>query len=92
MAAPGAATPQSLQKKRWTCLTRCYSKEQVNNTTVKIIQVRSRKTTTIQLNHRTQIRRNNWQDIENHPFWFIPRIFERFKYFHTFNNFNNFLS
>src|SRR6266704_933473 len=40
----------------------------INNPTVKIVQVRGRKTPALKRNERTQIRRDDRQHIENHPF------------------------
>ena len=41
----------------------------VDNPSIKIVQVRSRKSTSIQLNHRSQFRRDNRNHTLNHPIW-----------------------
>ena len=43
----------------------------VDNTTIQIVQIRGSKTATIQLNHRAQLWRNNWNYIHNHPGWLV---------------------
>src|SRR5205814_9053658 len=48
----------------------------INNPTIKIVQVRSRKTPAFERNQRTQIRRDDRQHIENHPFGTSMRILE----------------
>src|SRR5438046_3007901 len=46
----------------------------INNPTIKIIKVRSRKTPAFQWNKRTQIRRDDRQHIENHPLGTCVRV------------------
>ena len=40
----------------------------VDDTTVEVVQVRCCKSAAFQRNQRTQIRRNHWQNFQNHPF------------------------
>ncbi|CRH93010.1 Uncharacterised protein [Chlamydia trachomatis] len=40
----------------------------VDNATIQIVEIGRCETTTVKLNHRTQIRRNHWKSIENHRF------------------------
>ena len=40
----------------------------INNPTIKIVEVRSRKPPAFERNQRTQIRRDDRKHIENHPF------------------------
>jgi len=40
----------------------------IDNTTIEIIQIRSSKSATVQSDQWPQIRRDNWNNIENHPF------------------------
>ena len=62
----------------------------VNNAAVQIVQIGSGKTTTIQWNQRTQIRRQYRQHIHNHPFQFHTGTVEGFQHFQTFGDFFNF--
>src|SRR5699024_12565402 len=55
----------------------------VNDATIQIVQVRSRETTTIQRNQRTQIWRQYRQNGQDHPLWFVTRLNERFQQFDT---------
>ena len=55
----------------------------VNDATIQIVQIRSRETTTIQRNQRTQIWRQNRQNGQDHPLWFVTRLNERFQQFDT---------
>src|SRR5437763_3326230 len=48
----------------------------INNPTIKIVKVRSRKTPAFQWNKRTQIRRDDRQHIENHPLGTCVRVLE----------------
>ena len=64
----------------------------VDNTTIKIVQVRCRKTSTIQLNHWTKVWWQYWQNVKNHPFWFVTRLIEGIKNVQTTNCFNTFLT
>ena len=64
----------------------------VDHTTVEVVQVRCCKTTTVQLNHRTKIWWQYWQDVKYHPFWFITRLVEGIKNVQTTNCFNTFLT
>ena len=51
----------------------------VDNTAVQVIKVRRRKTSTIELNHWTQLRRDDRYTVEDHPLWTALRIDERGK-------------
>ena len=51
----------------------------VDNTAVEVIKVRRRKTSTIELNHWTQLRRDDRYTVEDHPLWAALRINERSK-------------
>ena len=62
----------------------------VDNATVQIVQIGSGKTTAIQWNQRTQIRRQYRQHIHNHPFQLHTGTVEGFQYFQTFGNFFDF--
>ena len=64
----------------------------VDNTTIKIVQVRCRKTSTIQLNHWTKVWWQYWQDVKHHPFWFVTRLVEGIKNVQTTNSLNTFLT
>ena len=57
-----------------------------DNTTIKVIQVRSSKTTTIQWNQWTEFGRNNRYDTYNHPFRLVTSTWctERFYNLQTF--------
>ena len=50
----------------------------VNHTAVQIVQVGGREAATIQWYQRTQIRRQDWQDRENHPLRRVTGILESF--------------
>ena len=39
----------------------------IDHAAVEIIEIRRRKATTVQLNHRTEIRRNHWNHVKHHP-------------------------
>src|SRR5690606_8970368 len=62
-----------------------------NNSSVKVIQIGSRKTTTIQRNQWTQFRWNNWNHTNDHPFRTIfdpsSSVTECFYYFQSFKSF-----
>ncbi len=47
------------------------------------LRVRSRETTTIQRNQRTQIWRQYRQNGQDHPLWFVTRLYERLQQFDT---------
>ena len=64
----------------------------VDNTAVQIIQVRSCKTSTIQLYHRTKIRRNHWDYRHNHPVGMIAGLAERLYHFQSLDDTGTFLS
>ncbi|CDB20738.1 predicted protein [Blautia sp. CAG:52] len=64
----------------------------VDDTTVQIIQVRCSKTSTVQLYHRTQIRRNNRYNIHDHPLRSVTGFPECFYNFQTFDDTGTFLS
>ncbi len=49
----------------------------VDNSTVQIVQIRGRETATIELHHRTQIRRDHRERIKNHGFRSSLRVQER---------------
>ena len=51
----------------------------VNDATIQIVQVRSRKTAAIERNQRTQIWRQNRQNGQDHPFRLVARLNERFQ-------------
>ena len=51
----------------------------VNDATIQIVQVRSRKTTAIQRNQRTQIWRQNRQNGQDHPLRLVARLNEGFQ-------------
>ena len=55
----------------------------VDHATVQIVQIRRCETTTIQRNQRTQIWRQNRQNGQDHPLWFVTRLNERFQQFDT---------
>ena len=58
----------------------------VDDSAVQIIQVGCRKTASIQLHHRAQIRRNNRDHGQNHPFRLVARLTERFRNFQPLDN------
>ena len=41
----------------------------VNDTTVKVIEVRCGKTSAFQWHQRTKVRGDNWEHVHNHPLW-----------------------
>ena len=51
----------------------------VNDATIEIVQVRSRKTTAVQRNQRTQIRRQHRQHGQDHPLRLVARLYEGFQ-------------
>ncbi|GIQ64111.1 hypothetical protein PACILC2_26790 [Paenibacillus cisolokensis] len=53
----------------------------VNDAAVQIVQVGSGETSAVKLHHRPELRRNDGQHVENHPFRTIARIAERFDHF-----------
>ena len=55
----------------------------VNDATIQIVQVRSRETTAIQRNQRTQIWRQNRQNGQDHPLRLVARLYESFQQFDT---------
>ena len=55
----------------------------IDHPAIKIIQVRGREAPAIQWHQRTQLRRNNRNDIQNHPVGFIPTLAESFNNFQT---------
>ena len=59
-----------------------------NHTTIKVVQVRCSKTTTIQRNQRTKFGWDNRYDTYNHPFRFVASTWctERFYYLKTFQS------
>ena len=50
----------------------------VDDTAIEVVQVACSKTAAIELNHRTQIRRNDRNDIHDHPFWLVAALEEGF--------------
>ena len=64
----------------------------VDNTAVKVVQVTRRKASAVKLNHRTDIRRNDRNDVENHPFGAVAGVFEGFDNFKAFKDSCGFLS
>src|SRR4029434_5116366 len=59
----------------------------INNPTIKIVKVRGGKTSALEGNQRTQIRRNNRQYIQNHPFGTRMRILEALDELEAFRQF-----
>jgi len=53
----------------------------VDHAAIKIIEIRSGKTASIQLNHRSQVRWNNRQYRQDHPLWFVTGTPEGFNNF-----------
>ena len=53
--------------------------------TIKIVEVRGGITAAIELHHRTEIRRNDRKNRQNHPFRFDPGTIERLENFKTFD-------
>ena len=64
----------------------------VDNSSVQIVQVTCCKSAAIQLNHRTDFRRNNGDSIQDHPFGFVTGQTEAFDYFQLFDDTNTFLT
>ena len=64
----------------------------VNDSSVQIIQVRCCKTSSIQLYHRTQIRRDNRDSCKDHPLRSVSGLAECFYNFQTFYNSRTLLS
>ena len=62
----------------------------VDNAAVQIVQIGSGKTTSIQWNQRTQIRRQYRQHVHNHPFQLHTGTMEGFQHFQTLGNFFDF--
>ena len=58
----------------------------VDNTTIEIVQIGSSKSAAVQLNHRTQFRRNNRKDIDDHPFGAVSGLTESVHNFDTFED------
>ncbi len=57
----------------------------VDDATIQIVQIRRCKTPTIQRHQRTQIRRNNRNQIQNHPFWAGTAFCKRFNQLQALN-------
>ena len=55
----------------------------VDHATIQIVQIGRCETTTIQRNQWTQIWRQNRQNGQDHPLWFVTRLNERFQQFDT---------
>ncbi|MNV15609.1 hypothetical protein D3C71_1063400 [compost metagenome] len=55
----------------------------VDHATIQIVQIGRCETTTIQRNQRTQIWRQNRQNGQDHPLWFVTRLNECFQQFDT---------
>ncbi len=45
----------------------------VDHSAVQVVQVGSCKTSTVQLHHRAQVWRNNWNDVEHHCLWIVDQ-------------------
>ena len=60
----------------------------VNYPTIKIVEIGSRKPTTVQRNQRSQIGRQHRQHRHDHPVWFIARVN---KSFHELKSLRQFL-
>ena len=57
-----------------------------NDPAIKLIKVRRSETTAVQLRHGADIRRQNRQDIQNHPVKMIARFAESLDYFQALDN------
>ena len=57
----------------------------IDDATIEIIQIARRKAAAVQLHHRAQIRRNDGDDRQNHPFGAIAGMNEGFDFFQTAN-------
>ncbi len=55
----------------------------VDHATVQIVQIRRCETTTVQRNQRTQVRRQHWQNGQDHPLRLVTRLYERFQQLDT---------
>ena len=55
----------------------------IDDAAIKVIQVGGGETAAIELDHRAQIRRNDRQDREDHPFRFVAGVQEGFDFFET---------
>ena len=64
----------------------------VDDTSVKVVEIGSRETAAIQLDHRTQIRRDDRNDFQDHPFRFVAGGPERFDDFKSPDNLDPFLT
>ena len=47
-----------------------------DDTAIEIVEVARGETATVELKHRTEIRWDDWDDVENHPFWLLFGIAE----------------
>ena len=52
----------------------------VDYTTVEIVEIAGRETTTIKWNERTKIRWDNWNHVQDHPLWLVVALLERGKH------------
>ncbi len=58
----------------------------VDDSSVKIVQVRCCESSAVQLNHGTQIRRNDRNRVQNHPGRLVAAFAESFHYFQSLQN------
>ena len=58
----------------------------VDDPSVKIVEVGGRETAAVQLDHRTEIRRNDRDDIHDHPLRTVAGLAESFHDFQSFDN------
>ena len=64
----------------------------VDNTAVKVVKVACCEASAVKLNHRTDIRRNDRNNVENHPFGAVAGAFEGFDNFKTLEDSCRFLT
>ena len=49
----------------------------VDDAAIEVVEVGGRKTATVELHHRAQIRRNDWQRSEDHPLRLVATLAQR---------------